>query len=104
MGFKGPARWGGDSGGKRSVQAHGNKTESNNPADTTGLDATDAAKALAAEHNVDLRDVTATGATGITKGDVETYLEAHAEPEPELEEPLEPIPDEADDLHAAETA
>ncbi len=108
----GPALWG--EGGKRSVLAHASTREDVPEADTNGPDATDAAKALAAQHGVDLKDVTATGATGITKGDVETYIEAHTEPEPEVEEPeadeqqtiepfIEPIPDEAD-LTAAETA
>ncbi len=111
-----PAEWGG--GGKRSVLAHGSTRDDTPEPATSGPDATDAAKALAAQHGINLNDVTATGATGITKGDVETYIEANTEPEPEVEVepepeieepevdpqlPLEKIPDEAD-LPVAETA
>ncbi len=115
MGQFRPARWSGGS-GKRSVMANTATPPEAEPAQepaSDGPNASDAARALAAEHNVDLREVTATGATGITKGDVETYIAANAEPEPEPEpEPeseseqqtFEPIPDEADEPPAAETA
>jgi pyruvate/2-oxoglutarate dehydrogenase complex dihydrolipoamide acyltransferase (E2) component len=94
-----PARWSGGGTGKRSVQANATaepELEQEPEPTSDGPDATDAARALAAEHGINLADVTATGATGITKGDVETFIEAHTEPEPELVEPPEPIPDEAD--------
>ncbi len=92
-----PARWG-SSGGKRSVQATAvtSSTTVPDPAipPDDGPDATDAAKALAAEHGINLSNVEGTG-TGdpprITKDDVQKVVdEATAEPA----EPL--VPDEAD--------
>ncbi len=109
MGQFRPARWGGGS-GKRSVMANTAvepEAEPTQEPSSDGPDATDAARALAAEHGIDLRQVTATGATGITKGDVETFIEANAEPEPEpepVQQTFEPVPDEADEPPAAETA
>lgn len=87
-----PARWGGGS-GKKSVQAHQGTAPPAPPEPVqTGPDATDAAKALAAEHSVDLTFVVGTGQDGrITKDDVAATIEPPAEPEP-----AEPVPDEAD--------
>ncbi len=90
-----PARWG-SSGGKRSVQAAAvtSSTSVPDPAipPDDGPDATDAAKALAAEHGINLASVAGTGQDGrITKDDVQKVVdEATAEPA----EPL--VPDEAD--------
>ena len=45
--------------------------------DVTEIKASDAAKNLAEENEVDLKDVTGTGADGnITKGDVQTFIDA----------------------------
>jgi pyruvate/2-oxoglutarate dehydrogenase complex dihydrolipoamide acyltransferase (E2) component len=74
-----PSKWGG--GGKRSVQAthSGASTPAHEPtpAEPTpeGPDATDAAKALAAEHNIDLATVSGSGVDGrITKDDVAALI------------------------------
>lgn len=92
-----PARWGTSGGGKKSVQAT-QVTSSTAipdpaiPADD-GPDATDAAKALAAEHGINLATVQGTG-TGdpprITKDDVQAVVDKLNG------EPLELVPDEAD--------
>ncbi len=103
--FQGPARW---DGGKKSVLARGTHEAQVAPViaePTVGPNATDAAKAFAAEHSVDLAEITGTGSEGrITKDDVVAWREEQAknEPapevdaEPELEPVFEPIPDEAD--------
>ncbi len=93
-----PARWGGTDEGKRSVQARTVDRPPRVPppgktAPPAEPEASDAAKALAASEGISLADVVATGATGITKADVERTIEAQkaeAEPEPE---------DEPDDGH-----
>lgn len=93
MGEHRPARWSGQ--GKRSVRATGPARTSPPPAEPTQtIEATDAARALAAEHNVDLATVEHSGPR-IGKGDVERHLNAHAEPEPDPEhEPVhEPDPE-----------
>ncbi|MES2179864.1 MAG: E3 binding domain-containing protein [Gemmatimonadota bacterium] len=98
--FSGPARWPAEPGGKRSVQANkpGGAFAQPEPPVAAGPDATDAAKALAAEHGIDLRDVTGTGNDGrITKDDVQAIVDAATA------EPVEPVPDEAE-TPAAETA
>ncbi len=99
--FTGPARWP-ETGGKRAVQAHGapRPTVTPDAPPATGPDATDAAKALAAEHGIRLENVTGTGSEGrITKDDVQTVVDAATAP------PAEPlIPDEAEAPPAAETA
>lgn len=80
--------------GKRSVRAVGTSGSAVAPTivepdEDTGPAATDAAKALAAEHGIDLAGVTGTGADGrITKDDVAGHV---AE-----DQPLEPVTDEAD--------
>lgn len=92
--FTGPARWPETSTGKRSVQAARPGTPAASAPDPVaeGPDATDAAKALAAEHGIDLASVTGTGAEGrITKDDVASVVAAATE------EPHEPVPDEAED-------
>ncbi len=92
-----PARWP-PGGGKKSVQARTTTSSTSVPDPAIppddGPDATDAAKALAAEHGINLASVEGTG-TGepprITKDDVQKVVdEATAAPA----EPL--VPDEAD--------
>jgi 2-oxoglutarate dehydrogenase E2 component (dihydrolipoamide succinyltransferase) len=103
--FTGPARWSG--GGKRSVQASPTTPAASPEAEVTleqtedGPNATDAAKALAAENQIDLADVTGTGKDGrISKDDVANHLAEQQTPAVDagvdLQQPLEPIPDEAD--------
>ncbi len=91
-----PASWSG--GGKKSVQA---VSQSPPPAPAAeayipapeGPDATDAAKALAAEYGIDLTTVTGTGQDGrIVIGDVDAIIQAATA------EPSEPIPDEAEEV------
>ena len=67
--------------GKREVQAKGTRRGSAPaPEPATTTDATDAAKALADEHGLDLATVTGTGADGrITKDDVQQAIDAQAE-------------------------
>jgi pyruvate/2-oxoglutarate dehydrogenase complex dihydrolipoamide acyltransferase (E2) component len=90
-----PARWPSSSGGKKSVHAQQvtSSTQIPDPAipPDDGPDATDAAKALAAEHSIRLETVTGTGHDGrITKDDVQAIVDkANGEP-------LELVPDEAD--------
>ncbi len=94
-----PARWP-DTGGKRAVQARGTRSAPAAPEQPVapGPDATDAAKALAAEHGIDLANVTGTGVENrITKDDVQTVVDAATAP------PVEPVPDEAE-APPAETA
>ena len=79
-----PNTWGGS--GKRSVQAVPRARLSPAPATEPvyqdGPDATDAAKALAAEHQIDLANVTGTGADGrITKDDVAALVTPPSESE-----------------------
>jgi pyruvate/2-oxoglutarate dehydrogenase complex dihydrolipoamide acyltransferase (E2) component len=83
-----PNTWGGS--GKRSVQAIRTtgtiQATQELPSYDAGPDATDAAKALAAEHGVDLANVTGTGSESrITKDDVAAHIEPVEEPEPEAE-------------------
>lgn len=69
MGEHSPAVWTGS--GKSSVPAHGTTGDSGG-GQQDEIDATDAAKALAAEHGIDLKDVKGTGTDGrVTKDDVE---------------------------------
>ena len=64
---KGPARWSGE---KRSVRASGQD-------DGTDVSWTDAAKALADEHGIDITTVEGTGADGnVTKADVQAVVDA----------------------------
>jgi pyruvate/2-oxoglutarate dehydrogenase complex dihydrolipoamide acyltransferase (E2) component len=76
-----PNTWGGS--GKRSVQAVPTSAgaRGGQPARAEeGPDATDAAKALAAQHNVDLASVEGSGAEGrITKDDVAEHVEPDSE-------------------------
>lgn len=90
MGEHGPARWTGS--GKRSVRA----TTSSVPVEEPAAEepkATDAARALAAEYNINLAAITGTGVDGqITKDDVSVHVPAPApepEPEPEPEAPVD---------------
>lgn len=77
MNGHGPARWSGP--GKKSVRAletH-RAPEPVEVPNVSDVDATDAAKALAAEHHVDLSTITGTGADGrITKDDVTAAIES----------------------------
>lgn len=84
--FGGPARWG----GKRSVPVTGGLpprgSASSAPAPPPEPEATDAAKALAAEQGVDLASVEGSGLGGqITKGDVQAALSPEPEPEAEAD-------------------
>lgn len=96
-----PARWGGTDEGKRSVQARTvDRPRRVPPPGRTAApaepEASDAAKALAASQGINLADVVATGATGITKADVERTIEAQkadAEPDDEPDDGHEPVPD-----------
>lgn len=81
-----PSRWEGS--GKRSVQARrpGNAPPPahETPPETPNTEPTDAAKALAGAHGIDLALVTGTGADGrVTKDDVQAVIDARTEPEPE---------------------
>jgi len=100
-----PQTWGGS--GKRSVQAV--RTTGNIQAqaaaapeptpDNTETDATDAAKALAAQHGIDLATVTGTGSDGrITKDDVQALVTPEPEPEPEAEPETGPGDNEPEQL------
>jgi pyruvate/2-oxoglutarate dehydrogenase complex dihydrolipoamide acyltransferase (E2) component len=80
-----PARW---SGGKRSVAASSPSAPEKAtvadplPAAPDELEATDAAKALAAQHNIDLDAITGTGQDGrITKEDVAALVPAEEPPQ-----------------------
>ena len=87
-----PTRWS----GKKEVQARGGIRASTPPPvpQHDGPDATDAAKALAAEHNIDLATVAGSGADGrIIQSDVQALIPEENEPEPEAE----PEADETDE-------
>ena len=95
MGDHHPAKWGGDS-GKRSVQARVTRPVRVAPTprtQPTGPEASDAAKALAASAGIDLADVVATGANGITKADVDRTIseqtdeQTQEEPDSSADEP-----------------
>lgn len=91
MGEHGPARW---SGGKRSVQAvaPGQRPATAETAEP-GVDATDAARALADESNIDLTTIDGTGAEGrITKDDVTAAI-TDAQIELDTDEAAQTTPD-----------
>jgi 2-oxoglutarate dehydrogenase E2 component (dihydrolipoamide succinyltransferase) len=94
MGEHGPARWQGTGTGKRSVRATTSSAPAEEPAapvEQGEPKATDAARALAAEYNINLAAITGTGADGqITKDDVSVHVPAPP-PEPEPE-PVESAP------------
>lgn len=69
MGEHAPKQWSGQSSTPAAVA----------PAAPAGPDATDAARELAAEHEIDLETVTGTGADGrITKDDVQAVVDSAA--------------------------
>ena len=86
-----PARWGGA--GKRSVRATGTSAAGRSPA-PADVDATDAAKAHAAEIGVDLAAVEGSGVEGrITKDDVAAAAEPpDATPSENVEETVADVP------------
>lgn len=93
-----PNTWSGS--GKRSVQAV--RTTANvqaaPEAPSADTDATDAAKALAAQHDIDLANVAGTGSEGrVTKDDVAAHVPVEPEPEPEHEPEQDAEPATGDD-------